>query len=249
MIKGLCIHYIDSSLENLFLESGAKWLRSDIGTSAWDNLYNFAKKNNIALLGILDYNIVGNNFTLGDWKTAVEDAVKKYDCEAYEIWNEPFANYSKKGYQDGSPSHYFNLTKTAFEIIKNLRPRSIVVGGGGIYAGEENWAREIQKLGIENYVDAISLHIYWSVPQYLAWFLQFFYSWYINDQISTYKKIFEVPLWVTETGMQFTQCDWMDSLPKDMLITWYEFQDNDGQWGIVDKNGKKKHSFECFKRW
>jgi hypothetical protein len=41
----------------------------------------------------------------------------------------------------------------------------------------------------------------------------------------------------------------MNSLPKDMLITWYEFQDNDGQWGIVDKNGNKKDSFECFKRW
>jgi len=249
MIKGLCIHYMDSNLESLFLESGAKWLRSDIGTSAWDNLYNFAKKNNIALFGILDYNIVGNNFTLSDWEAAVEDAVKKYDCEAYEIWNEPFANYSKKGYQDGSPSHYFDLTKSSYEIIKNLRPRSIVVGGGGIYAGEEDWAKEIQKLGIEKYVDAISLHIYWNIPHSLAGFLQFFYPCYINIQIRAYKKIFKVPLWISETGMQFTQCFWMNSLPKDMLITWYEFQDNDGQWGIVDKNGKKKDSFECFKRW
>ena len=247
--KGLCIHYINQDLEKIFLETGAGWLRSDIGTSKWDNIYQFAKQNNIKLLGILDYNIVNDNFTLDDWKDAVKNAVNKYDCEAYEIWNEPFANYSKKGYQDGSPFHYFDLTKTAYEIIRELKPNSLIIGGGGIYAGEENWARKIQKLGIEKYVNAISLHIYWNIPQSLAYILKFFYSCYINNQIKIYKKIFKVPLWITETGMQFTQCNWLNSLPKDIIMFWYEFQDNDGLYGIIDKNKNKKNSFECFRRW
>ena len=253
--KGLCIHYINQDLGKIFLETGANWIRSDIGTLAWasldqnTNIYNFAKQNNIKLLGILDYNIVNDNFTLDDWKDAVKNAVNKYDCEAYEIWNEPFSKYAMKGYENGTSFHYFDMVKSAYEIIKEIRPNSLVIGGGGLFNSQIDLALELKKLGIEKYMDAISLHIYWNIPQWLSYILKNYYAWYINSIITKYQDIFKIPIWITETGMQFTQCEWMNALPKNIMTFWYEFQDNDGNWGIIDKYGNKKYSFECFKRW
>ena len=257
--KGLCIHYINQDLGKTFLETGANWIRSDIGTLAWASLdqntsiYNFAKQNNIKLLGILDYNIVNDNFTLDDWKDAVKNAVQKFNCEGYEIWNEPFSKYAMKGYQNGTSFHYFDMVKSAYQIIKKIRPKSIVIGGGGLFSSQIDIAMELKKLGIEKYVDAISLHIYLNIPKFLAeWLLcsqKYYYGWYIYSVITKYKDVFQVPLWITEIGMQYTQCSLMEAIPKDIMAFWYEFQDNDGQYGIVDKNGNKKDSFECFKRW
>ena len=246
MIRGLCLHYLNSDLEKKLLESGAEWIRSDIGTSAWDEIYRFAKSNGIKLIGILDYNIVGDNFTLDDWKTAVENAVKKYDCEAYEIWNEPFADYSKKGYQDGSWQHYVKLVNTASGIIRMIRPTSKIIGGGGIYDGEEKWAENVIPY-ISSAVDLISLHIYWNIPSWLSWLYKYFYGWYVKNEIEKFSRIINKQLIVTESGLPFTQCEWMSAVDSIReTVIWYEFQDGDGQFGILDKNGGKKDSFKCF---
>jgi putative glycosyl hydrolase len=154
-------------------------------------------------------------FTLDDWKQLVScvSTLFRGKISAYEIWNEPTVCSSgglcfQGGYQDGTTLHYFEMLKSAFEIIKRNNASAIVVGLGGVqaYVGgaegkallehDERFSAEVAKLGGRKFVDAISVHAYgWDECSDLIW----------NSYRTTtafYHRLWNRPIWITETGQR-----------------------------------------------
>ncbi|MBQ9915149.1 MAG: hypothetical protein IJO50_03285, partial [Clostridia bacterium] len=70
----------------------------------------------------------------------------------------PYENYQSNHNADNY-SHYVKLIKTAYPVIKDADPNAVVIGGEiGRY--EDEWANECYDLGIADYMDIFSYHIY-----------------------------------------------------------------------------------------
>ncbi len=148
------------------------------------------------------------NWTLNDWKSAVQNTVSAYPfVTTWEIWNEPSYPRFQSGYQDGNYTHYAKMIEVAAPIIHQANPNAIVVcfGGAPIGAGPEvQWYLDVWKtLGANATKDcnAISIHAYQSgnntisATTAIAW----------NSSLATYENTTHVPIWITETGKQATQ--------------------------------------------
>lgn len=168
--------------------SNLTWVRSDVGSYEWNTNIMLQQTYHFHILAILDYNMMSSNFTLQEWTYQVEFEVRQYasSVQAWEIWNEPFAPNFQKGFENGSPYHYFLMLQSAYKIIKKYDPSSIVVGVGGINSLQElSWLSSLISYGGLNYMDALSLHIY-DTPRTLVGS--------VKDMAPN------MPLWVTETG-------------------------------------------------
>lgn len=254
MIKGINISYRQLTNEqiNLIKQSNTQYIRLDAVESNLD-YYNKLKPN-INILSILDYATMGNNpFTLDEWKNKVKEVVSKYSfIKVWEIWNEPTAKNFQLGYQDGTPEHYFEMLKSAYQIIKSIDSSMIVVGFGGVYANDKNFIENVIKLGGLNYCDAVSIHIYPNGKHYPC------YLWYYYWDLNYIKKVFNnKQIWITETGVMSNynnQVRYINSVIPMFrnigvyAVFWYDitdYFDSNGfrGWGLFTEDWKQKQSY------
>ena len=241
---GVSIHNLNQTDVNLIKNLGTNWVRSDVGGSNWQNVYALAKVYNFKILGILDYSSVPYGFTWAQWNESVYQWVDEYTgVNAWEIWNEPFANYSFDGYQNGSPYHYFNMTKSAYMIIKSINPKAEVIALGGYFPSESYysvaWFNTVFSLGISEYSNAISLHLYPTLTNNTELELQ-----YYNIIISTIKSRTSESIWVTETGSPASiQKEYINIFYSNMIkdgikhIFWYDLYHEGGSYNTALVNG------------
>jgi len=281
---GFCVHEAALTAVNwtkqaeMLRASGSKWVRSDIvdrgdglGPSILkiDGYQNYGQK----LLGIIDYWTINpsirETFTLDDWKNVVTVVATKFKgiVNAYEIWNEPELTEYQFGYMDGTPEHYVNMLKEAYNIIKSIDPSAIVVGGvHGASDAAISFAKRIFELGAADYMDVHSVHLY----RYDNW------SFNYGDFIRWAKELSGKPIWVTETGevtgkapawiqpapdrTEEMQAEYMrrrfnemiNSEVKPDVILWYLFydwEDVEEKWGVVTSDYTPKLAYYEFKKF
>lgn len=174
-------------------------------------------------LGILDYATVGAqpspsgcisgcNWTLDQWNASVYNAVADYpEVHTWEIWNEPLIQNFVSGYENGSALDYFNMVKSASQIIKSRDPNDTIVCFGGpqvfpfsTFQAEYQFSVQVWSYGASSYCDAVSLHAY-SEPYYDL--NQPVYSsgatlaQEYNYTLGLMENLTRKPIWVTETGI------------------------------------------------
>jgi len=261
---GVCFHALEEynasskAVLSDLMGAGSFWVRSD-----WVNPPNpfgpvdmVAWKNDMLQMGlkplaILDYMTMRErSFTLTDWQNEVTIAVNSApDIPAWEIWNEPNLRMFQGGYQDGTPTHYMEMLKTAYSIIKAKNPNALVVGPGlYTYAGVA-WLQSIINLGALNYLDVVSIHLYMNtVSQNQA----------ILNQARS--MVGAKPVWVTEigtegpTGYESYQNSYLrknlSGLTADAIF-WYELIDDprpgEGSFGLARANYTYKLAYYTFK--
>jgi len=215
---------MNNSVAMKIYDDGVRWLRFDIRlNSSYESYIKNLQHMGFKILGILDYQTLGVgiergactkdcNWTLEDWKNAVEEALETYpNITAWEIWNEPEISEFQSGMLDnGSPYGYFLIDREAYKEIKAKNQNDIVIclGGDNLFGGtvqesEEGylWAAAAWSYGLGNYCDAISLHAY-SMPLLLNSTL---YNSTVGQQfaywLGMYENLTKKNIWITETGM------------------------------------------------
>ncbi len=201
---GVCTHGNKSS-EMFAIEHGVKYFRTDISNSnSQITLLDEEHTLGANYLGILDYStlpggISNKNWSLNQWNQSIEEAVKNYPwINTWEIWNEPYVSMFQTGFANGSAYNYYLLIESATKIIRKYQPNATIVCFGGAPIGSDSifsWYKEVWNYGAGKYCNAISLHIYPSLPfssnQFGYW-----YAW-----INAYENMTNKPIWITEFGM------------------------------------------------
>ncbi|MGB3509690.1 MAG: glycosyl hydrolase [Microcoleaceae cyanobacterium] len=130
-----------------------------------------------------------------DWRNYVRTVATRYKGKIYnyEIWNEP----NLKGFFSGTGKTMLNLSKEAYQILKQVDP-SITVVSPSFTTVEEGlvWFEEFLKNGGKNYADVIGYHFYVSgkPPEAMV------------SEILQVRKVMakygaeNIPLWNTEAG-------------------------------------------------
>ena len=264
-----------------FIESGAKWVRTDIYgvfdsnlVSEYQGVMSTMHDAGIKWLAIFGKDLIeyaGSGFTLDDWRKYVRQGVTVFDgyVDAIEIWNEPDLPEFHYGYMDGTPEHYFDLLKAAYEEIKSVNASIPVVAGslctliednGEIYGG--TLLKGIWALGASDYCDVVSIHTYrhWMVYLGIA----------ADEAVQMAYDITGKPIWVTELGypsedipdMGFvgeseeTQRDWMNKTfnefeggtVKPEVVMWYTFY-TATKFPILNSDYSEKLAFQTFKEF
>jgi len=261
---GVCFHAwveYNSATKEILSNMGKIWIRSD-----W-KLTNFMyswkdqmKQMGIKVLGIINYVTLNwKDFNLTDWEQTVRSVVANApDVPAWEIWNEPNAPNFKLGYMDGTPEHYFDMLKIAYNIIKNETDALVVAPATGPTSvpNWHNWIQSLFALGALDYLDVVSIHLYYDTVDDN------------QDHLTQVKALVgDKPIWVTEIGKpsaitrteEFqntylqTNFDPQTGLNADKLF-WYELVDNaglsgstEGYFGLVRSDYTFKSSYYSFK--
>lgn len=232
---GISVHNLNYTSVVLLKNLGVTWVRSDVGSYGWNNVYSFAKSNGFSILGILDYSSVPQNFTLQQWNQSVYHYAIEYSgVTAWEIWNEPDLQYSYDGYQNGSPYHYFNMLTSAYNIIKQVNPSAIIVALGGYVATSYTnlvWFKTLASLGIDKYSNYISVHLYpFVVNNDTTAAIQIYDTFLLSIKSITNEKV-----WVTETGSsQASQPSYIPAVYATLIkdgvsnIFWYDLYHTGG---------------------
>ena len=270
-------------------KASAGWLRIDIGDWwAWPSnfhLFELALREQKKtkgfrpnVLGIIDHITVEaaifygyiprrpGGFNLDDWRIVVAWVAARYtdSIDAYEIWNEPTVPAYKMGYQDGTPEHYAEMLRVAFEEVKKKDPTAKVIGLGGLqlYAGGTNevdndikFLKSLLTLGGGKYMDAMALHAY-PYGSFGTWVWNSF-----SANLKKYKDLWKGDIWITETGHP----DGHSGSPSDFLkmafdlfidegvskIFWYKLSDGDYElsFGMLTKELSPKKVYETFRAY
>jgi hypothetical protein len=133
---------------------------------------------------------------LEDWRTYVRTVVTRYKgrIQAYEIWNEP----NLRDFWTGRTDQIVVLTKEAYQIIRSVDPKAVLVSPSATAAYGVPWLAEFLKQGGGQYVDVIGFHFYVD-PHTLS----------PEDMLPVIRHVQQVlsengaenkPLWNTETG-------------------------------------------------
>lgn len=142
-----------------------------------------------------------------DWLSFL---IERYHPEAMELWNEPHYQFS------GTAQQLVNLYKRGHQIVKAIDPECITViqfAGGGIGSngmgldGNKFSLKNLYILGIKDYYDVLSLHVYpgnlhpdqwgyWGNNEGLIWDLDYMHA-FMAEQLNDSAK----EIWVTEFGM------------------------------------------------
>ncbi len=219
-----CINAANNNIiMNIALANGITCFRTDISFSSSKNatIMNVVN-NNGEYLGILDYQTVnaqpsqngcasGCNWSLSNWNNSIREALKKYPkINEWEIYNEPLFGEFQSGYENGSALHYFNMIKSAYEIIKQVEPNSTIVcfGGAELFPistvqQEYYFYKNVWSYGASKYCDAISVHAY-SMPIYNLTqdpYQNVSLKQVYNFTINLYENLTKKPIWITETGI------------------------------------------------
>lgn len=254
-------------------DSGTKWIRIDLGRydpshEPWQ-MVKLLSDEGFKILGVVGRYIApweGGETpvnTLEEWRANVQWALSSYGelLDAVEVWNEPDSNISLHGYMDGSPEHYFNMLKVAYEEIKAFNPNIKVVAGalmtlqeGGAGPGDY-WGGTLLKgiwaLGAANYCDAVSIHTY---------------QFWLNTKGINQAEAIELarsmtgnskPIWNTELGYHGTdleQATWMRNaftLLESVgcpIIIWHEYR-NDPTYAIIHHDYSEKPAYAVFQEF
>ena len=130
-----------------------------------------------------------------DWRNYVRTVATRYKGKIpyYEIWNEP----NLKHYFSGTGKTMLNLSKEAYQILKEVDP-NIKVVSPSMTTVEDGlvWLEEFLRDGGKNYIDVIGYHFY--VPneppeKMLSEIMQV-------KKIMTKYGVEKIPLWNTEAG-------------------------------------------------
>lgn len=183
---------INSNTTFYLNQLGINWIRDDVSASDW--LSEYSLSNRYDILGIIDYQTVSHYYSsftsLSQWNYTVTQVVNEFpNVKAFEIWNEP--EYFTMGYMNGSAQNYFNMLKSAYEIIKAKNPETQVIGIGGEYS-VNSFVKGVFNLGGYRYMDAASIHIH---PLGEANWMQ-----YVQNFVS-YCANYSLPVWATEIGL------------------------------------------------
>ena len=176
----------------------------------------------------------------------------------WEIWNEPNNPSFYVGYMDGSPEHYFEMLKVAYNSIKSTSNSSVVSAGlspnDTFNGGWQTWLNKLQDLGSKNYSDIQGIHLYYDLAS-------------TNLEKLNSTKSYGMPVWITEIGRpssseSYTQEEQATYLSNnlDLLgsnadkVFWYELKDNVGFeppkenfFGLITTEFIKKPSYEEFR--
>jgi len=224
MLTGVAAGRLDEDRARLVSQAGIKWVRTDVTfDTTFHTTYAIAKKYKINLIGVLDTDTFSStpSFTLDDWRGAVAKSQNSYPLvRVWEIWNEPTLTENQLGYMDGTPQHYYDMLKAAYEILK-AKSSVIVLGLGGAQLGyykDLPFARAVFSLGGGAYMDAISIHAY---PYYLNIGQDWnYYKQLWTTELAEYQQ-FGKSFWITETGIQSNQKTEADQ--ASYLKTSYDF--------------------------
>ncbi len=202
----------------LMKEAGVSWVRMDF---VWDDIepnqgeFHFDKydyivgllyKNNIGLLGMLDYSGSWAS-SCGEWNCPPKDnalfvnfAVKvvgryKSKVKYWELWNEPDSGTYWKD-QDGLIG-YCQLLKEVYPELKKVDPVCKVLNGG--FAQGNSSVNHLYDNGAKDYFDILNIHIFQSpvIPNSIK---------AVNAQVKLAYKIMSrngdsnKELWITEIG-------------------------------------------------
>jgi hypothetical protein len=195
---GICAHLqshdgtSDSNLNlasQMMEELGTQFVRFDFDwkdIEPSDNSFNFSKyeniiselkQRNIKVLGILDY---GNNWSdptrgniaeINRFADFVLNTVKhfKADVKHWQIWNEP---NNENFWPSPNAENYTKLLKPAYAAAKQGNPQAVVVLGGLVGNGKDefsmlgtlfakaNFLPDIYSFGGKDYFDVASIHPY-----------------------------------------------------------------------------------------
>ncbi|MDD3030412.1 MAG: hypothetical protein PHS57_09105 [Alphaproteobacteria bacterium] len=83
----------------------------------------------------------------------------------FEIWNEWNRGTGNRQERPGSPASYVALVKDVYPAIKSVMPHGLVLGGAvgrkpGTTELDVDWTLKAVRLGLLNYVDGLSVHVY-----------------------------------------------------------------------------------------
>jgi hypothetical protein len=119
----------------------------------------------------------------------------------FQVWNAPDLTASQSGYDPSlSPSTYGQLLQQTYQAIKAL-DADLKVITAGLVSGEPDWLAEvIQSLETDLPADAVAVHPYGKRPS-LDWPASDWGTGHIGDLFASYRHIPNLPLWVTEIGL------------------------------------------------
>ncbi len=98
---------------------------------------------------------------LSEWDQYVFKTVEHFKGRIghWEVWNEP----CWKSFFSGSPEEYTEVLKVAYRAVKRADPQAVVIGGC-FSSHAEAWTRRVLAQDALTFMDALSYHVYWSVP-------------------------------------------------------------------------------------
>ncbi len=205
------------------VENGITCFRADIGLNQGEmNFISNVTKAGGSYLGILDYVTLGAqtsrygcaancNWNLSTWNATVAQALAEYpEVHQWEIYNEPLIRQFMGGYENGSALNYFNMIRSASEIIRGRDPNATIVCFGGaqtfpfsVMQNEYQFYAQVWGYGASRYCDAISLHSYilpyYSLNQSLPGNATIAEE--LNYTVNLYENLTGKPIWITETGL------------------------------------------------
>lgn len=94
---------------------------------------------------------------MDDWAESVKEIVSHYknNIKYWEIWNEP--SYISAYWANGNAKDYYELLKTAYQVIKKTDPEATVLSGG-LTAGGYSFFKEVLSYGADKYFDVHAYH-------------------------------------------------------------------------------------------
>ncbi|MBZ0302660.1 MAG: hypothetical protein K8J31_23145 [Anaerolineae bacterium] len=134
----------------------------------------------------------------GGEQAQAEDWAEGEGVRVWEIWNEP----DYETFWQGSINAYARLLKVAYLAAKQADPDSVVMFGGLLFAGDDNWLARVLKIYEDDplhvqfnwYMDQVAVHNY-SYPWRSGWL-----TLYIRQTLSAYQL--RKPIWLNESGVR-----------------------------------------------
>lgn len=232
----------------------------------------------VNILGVLDYsapwatedlnreNADKYMPNLDDWQNYVGRVVNRYKGKVkyWQIWNEP--NIAVFFKPEPNASQYFEILKSAYEIIKkeDSTAQVVIAGTSGVDVG---YLRELKDLGAGDYFDILAVHPYSfdfrSPPE------DSFPDNMKNAQ-SISEEFGDKPIWLTEFGWPISDEDKLDEniqaryLSRIYLMSyqfnkveklfWYDLrndgddrEDRENNFGLLNRDYSKKESYYAYK--
>lgn len=259
IVPGVSVHNITNRDVSLISESNFTWIRVDTWPS-FGRSVTMAASGGLKVLGILEMEIT-DKAQLEAWNKTVRYYANTFrdNVSAWEVLNEPMVSFPYGTYRYFDPQLYFEMVKSAYNIIKKTNPSTPVIAFGGIRILDNaimdyNWIQSLVSMGILSYCDAASIHIYATTHNSILTSMNYRYA------ISEIQNILgSEPLWVTETGTPYNKnpVEYINSVYPILQsmgishIFWYEFRDwvpDYGQrFGLLQSDYTPRDAYYLFK--
>jgi hypothetical protein len=179
---------------------------------------------------------------------------------AFQVWNAPDLASPRSGHDSGlSPAAYGRLLQPTYQAIKSV-DISLSVVTAGLVSGRPAWLAElIQSLGTGLPADALAVHPYDQRPS-PAWPASDWGSGYLGDLIAAYRQVTQLPLWLTEIGLDSLDDEFQatylrrfyDSVAGQFSesvqrVFWFCYADGMAYpFGLVTQSGQPKAAYRAY---